>query len=146
VLVLIAAFAMAAPPQPACVTPAGARIVVEPAITDEERALGLMFRDSLPEDHGMLFVFDADGTLPFWMKNTFIPLDFVWLSGGGEVVEVLPDVPPCRLDPCPSYSNVKPARAMLELNAGAAARLGLKPGVRLRCEGVPAFPVRGGAR
>lgn len=142
-LVLIAALAMAAPPPPACVTPAGARIVVEPAITDEERALGLMFRDSLEADRGMLFVFETEGTLPFWMKNTFIPLDFVWLSGSGAVVEVLPDVQPCRLDPCPSYSNATPARAMLEINAGAAARLGLKPGGRLRCEGIPSYPVPG---
>lgn len=142
-LVLIAALAMAASPPPACVTPAGTRIVVEPAVTDEERALGLMFRDSLEADHGMLFVFQSEGTLPFWMKNTFIPLDFVWLSGSGTVVEVRPDVQPCRLDPCPSYSNAAPARAMLEINAGAAARLGLKPGVRLRCEGIPSFPVTG---
>jgi len=99
VLALLLSLAAAAPPPPACIAPDGARLVLELAVTDEEKAQGLMFRDVLPADNGMLFVFPADGIHPFWMKNTFIPLDMVWLSAAGAVVQVRADVPPCRLDP-----------------------------------------------
>ena len=139
-LVLSLAAAAATPP-PACVAPDGSRIVLELALTDEEKAQGLMFRDSLPADRGMLFVFPDDGIHPFWMKNTFIPLDMVWLSASGAVVEVRADVPPCRLEPCPSYANSRAARAVLELAAGAAAKHRVAPGAVLRCSGVPGFPM-----
>ncbi len=132
--------AAAAPPPPACVAPDGSRIVLELAVTDEEKAQGLMFRDALAADRGMLFVFPTDGIHPFWMKNTFIPLDMIWLSASGAVVEVRADVPPCRLDPCPSYANDRPARAVLELAAGAAAKHRIAAGSVLRCSGVPGFP------
>ncbi len=137
----IAATAATAVPQPpACTAPDGAQIVLELALTDEEKAQGLMFRDSLPVDRGMLFVFPGDGIHPFWMKNTFIPLDMVWLSASGAVVEVRADVPPCRLDPCPSYANVHAARAVLELASGAAVKHRITPGAVLRCSGIPGFP------
>lgn len=142
-LVLALALSLAAavaPPPPACLAPDGARIVLELALSDEEKAQGLMFRDVLPADRGMLFVFPTDGIHPFWMKNTFIPLDIVWLSAAGAIVEVRADVPPCRLDPCPSYANVHAARAVLELASGAAAKHGIAPGVVLQCSGVPGFP------
>lgn len=132
--------AAAAPPPPACVAPDGGRLVLELAVTDEEKAQGLMFRDALPVDRGMLFVFQTDGIHPFWMKNTFIPLDMIWLSAAGAVVEVRADVPPCRLDPCPSYASDRPARAVLELAAGAAAKHRITAGSVLRCSGVPGFP------
>ncbi|HVN31741.1 MAG TPA: DUF192 domain-containing protein [Thermoanaerobaculaceae bacterium] len=146
---LAVAFALAAAVAPSaaeCVTPDGARVHLELAVSDEERQLGLMFRDMLPADHGMLFLFESDGSLDFWMKNTFIPLDFVWLSGSGEVVEVRANVPPCLSDPCPSYASGKPARAVLEVNAGFAAAHGVRPGERLTFHNVPGFPVPGGGR
>jgi hypothetical protein len=146
VLSLLLSLAAAATPQPACVVPDGSRIVLELALTDEEKAQGLMFRDSLSGDRGMLFVFPDDGVHPFWMKNTFIPLDMGWLSADGTVVEVRADVPPCRLEPCPSYGNTRAARAVLELAAGAAAKHRVAPGAALRCTGVPGFPAEAAPR
>lgn len=131
---------------PECVVPDGTRVHLEIALTDEEKQLGLMFRDMLSADHGMLFIFDADGPLDFWMKNTFISLDFVWVSAAGEVVDVRAGVPPCRSDPCPTYGSGKPARALLEVNAGFAAAHGLRPGEQLKFLDVPGFPVSGGKR
>jgi uncharacterized membrane protein (UPF0127 family) len=132
--------------KPACVVPDGTRVSLELAVTDQEKQLGLMFRDSLAADHGMLFVFDADGPLEFWMKNTFIPLDLIWLSADGDVVDVRAAVQPCRADPCPTYASAKPARAVLEVNAGFAAAHGVRPGARLRFEDVPGYPPPGGGR
>jgi uncharacterized membrane protein (UPF0127 family) len=145
VLTLLVALALSASAPapaggPACIAPDGTRIRLELALTDSEKELGLMFRDTLAPDNGMLFPFAQDGTLPFWMKNTMIPLDMVWLSSRGEVVEVK-TVQPCHLDPCESYENTRPARAVLEINAGAAAKHGIKPGERLQFEGVPDYPV-----
>jgi hypothetical protein len=138
---------LAAPSQgPTCQLPDGATIAVELARTDEEKALGLMFRDTLPANFGMLFLFDRDDYLPFWMKNTLLPLDFVWLDKRGTVVDVKASVPPCKLDPCPSYKPSKPARYVLELPAGAAAAHRLAPGATLHCTGVPGFPAEGEAK
>jgi uncharacterized protein len=147
--VLVAALAFAAvvtPAAPVCVTPDGTRVHLELAVSDEERQLGLMFRDMLPADHGMLFIFESDGRLDFWMKNTFIPLDLVWVGATGEVVDVRANVPPCRSDPCPSYGSATPARAVLEVNSGFAAAHGVRPGEPLKFHNVPGFPVSGGKR
>ena len=141
-LALVLAVAVA-PASPVCTVPDGTRVHLELALTDQEKALGLMFRDSLPADAGMLFVFDADSPVPFWMKNTFIPLDLVWLDKDGKVVDVHADTPPCRADPCPSYAPARPARTVLEVNGGFAAAHGVKPGAVLRFEGVAGYPVAG---
>ncbi len=138
--------AAAVPPQPLCVAPDGTQVRLELALTDDERATGLMFRDNLPPDRGMLFIFDDDGLVPFWMKNTFIPLDLIWISAAGEVVDVRADAEPCRADPCPNYEPSKPGRAVLEVNAGFAAAHGVRPGVVLRFRDVPGFPLPGGKR
>ena len=135
--------AMAAPataPAPVCVVPDGTRIHLELALSDNEKALGLMFRDSLPPDRGMLFPFTTDSNLPFWMKNTYIPLDLIWLDASGTVVDVRPDVLPCQSDPCPSYPSRAPARAVLEVNAGFAAAHGIHAGVKLAFDNVPGYP------
>jgi uncharacterized membrane protein (UPF0127 family) len=138
--IALALAAAVAPAPPMCTVPDGTRVHLELALTDQEKAIGLMFRDSLAADSGMLFVFDADAPLAFWMKNTFIPLDFVWLDAKGRVVDIRANVPPCRADPCPSYEPVRPARTMLELNAGFAAAHGIKRGAELRFEGVAGYP------
>ena len=143
---VLALAAAVTPVQPVCVAPDGARIRLELAVTDEERADGLMFRDSLAADHGMLFLFEADGRVPFWMKNTFIPLDMIWLSAAGEVVDVHANVQPCRSDPCPNYEPARPGRAVLEVNAGFANAHGVRPGLLLQFRDVPGFPVAGGKR
>ena len=146
-LILALVLAATVPPgAPECVVTDGTRVQLEVALTDEERQLGLMFRDMLPADRGMLFIFEADGSLDLWMKNMFIPLDFVWMSTSGEVVDVRADVQPCRSDPCPSYGSSKPARAVLEVNAGFATAHGVRPGDRLMFNNVPGFPVSGGKR
>jgi uncharacterized protein len=143
-LAVVTAAPVAAPP--VCIAPDGTRIHLDLAISDQERALGLMFRDSLPADRGMLFVFTQDDRWPFWMKNTFIALDLVWLDGAGTVVEVRADVQPCRNDPCPSYTPAAKGRAVLEVNSGFAKAHGIAAGATLRCEGVPEFPVKGQAK
>jgi uncharacterized membrane protein (UPF0127 family) len=145
-LILAAATATPTPAPPACIAPDGTRVRVDLAIDDQERVLGLMFRDSLPPDQGMLFIFPQDDRYPFWMKNTFIALDLVWLDQGGRVVEVKTDVQPCRTDPCPSYTPSVKGRAVLEVNAGFAKKHGIAAGATLRCENVPGFPLKGQAK
>ena len=115
-------------PQPAVILRGGQRFAVEIVTTDEERARGLMNRTSLPRDRGMLFVFATDEEHSFWMKNTLIPLDMVWLDQGRRVVAFHSNVPPCRVDPCPNYAPGASARYVLELNGGTAAEAGVKVG------------------
>ena len=143
---LLLAVALAAAPAPSCLAPDGTRIVLELAISDQERERGLMYRDLLAANSGMLFLFAGDEAWPFWMKNTFIPLDLVWLDPAGTVVDVRAAVQPCRSDPCPSYRPVAKARAVLEVNAGFASAHGITRGSVLRCEGVSGYPVAGGGR
>ena len=110
----------------------GQRYAVEIADDDAERARGLMFRDSLPADHGMLFVHEREEPLAYWMKNTHIPLDILYFDNARKLVSQQRDVPPCSLgDACPPYPSDAPARYVLELNAGEAAKLGLDEGVEL---------------
>jgi hypothetical protein len=143
-LALILTALVAGPvPTPALVAPDGDRVLLEVAVSDQERALGLMFRDVLPAGRGMVFLFPGEERWAFWMKNTFVSLDMVWLDDHGAVVDVRAHVPPCRLDPCPSYLPAKAARAVVELNAGYAAAHGIKPGVTLHFEAVPGYPVGG---
>jgi len=106
--------------------PDGVSITAELARTDAERQKGLMFRDKLLPDQGMLFVFETEYPYSFWMKSTLIPLDMIWLDKDRTIVHIAKNVPPCKEDPCPSYSPDRPALYVLELAAGSADRLGLK--------------------
>ena len=99
---------------------------VETAGTFEEQSQGLQFRTELAPDAGMLFIFSHDGRYAFWMKDTLIPLDMIWLDRDMKVVHMKENVPPCTHDPCPSYSPESPARYVLELNAGMVQKIGLK--------------------
>lgn len=111
----------------------GQRYVVEVADDDAERARGLMFRDEMAADHGMLFVHEREEPQSYWMKNTHIPLDILYFDSTAKLVSQQRDVPPCSLgDRCPPYPSAAPARFVLELNAGEAARLGLKDGAVLK--------------
>lgn len=121
---------------PAVVLPGGAKIVVEVVSDQLTRAQGLMFRSSLGNDRGMLFVFPETAAHSFWMKNTLIPLDIIWIDEGGAIVHIARDVPPCKADPCPSYPPKAAARYVLELAAGQAAARGLGEGDRLVFEGL----------
>jgi len=126
--------------QPPTVTlPDGAVIKLELAETPEEHQRGLMFRPHLDADRGMLFLFDQVAYPSFWMKDTLIPLDMVFLEPGGKVTDVAASVPPCQSEPCREYSPSKPSSAVLELNAGTAAAHGVRSGVTLHFEGVPAL-------
>lgn len=111
----------------------GHRYDVEVARTDAERERGLMFRDELPAGHGMLFIHPRLEPQAYWMKNTRIPLDILYFDEAHRLVSQQRDVPPCSLgDACPPYPSDAPARFVLELNAGEAARLGLHDGDALR--------------
>jgi uncharacterized membrane protein (UPF0127 family) len=106
----------------------GERFTVEIADTQEKQALGLMFRDTLPGDHGMLFIFPGEARRSFWMKNTRIPLDIFYFDQNLALVSVSENTPPCRSPQCPNYPSTGPAKYVLELNAGKAAALGVKAG------------------
>ena len=111
---------------------AGERYQVELAQDDESRARGLMFRDSMPIGHGMLFIHDRQEPQSYWMKNTRIALDILYFDNERRLVSQKRDVPPCTGgNGCPSYPSRRPARYVLELNAGQAARLGLQSGAVL---------------
>lgn len=110
----------------------GQRYAVELADDDAERARGLMFRDAMADDRGMLFVHDTQEPQAYWMKNTRIALDILYFDNDGKLVAQQRDVPPCSLgDACPSYPSNAPARYVLELNAGQAEKLKLQDGATL---------------
>lgn len=112
---------------------AGKRYSVEIADDDAERARGLMFRDVLPVDRGMLFIHEREEPQAYWMKNTRIALDILYFDDARRLVSQQRDVPPCTLgDRCPPYPSSGPARYVLELNAGQAEALGLRDGAELR--------------
>ncbi|HEX2833643.1 MAG TPA: DUF192 domain-containing protein [Thermoanaerobaculia bacterium] len=123
--------APAATSGPRIVMPDGTVFALEVVADEEQRAQGLMFRDYLRPNTGMLFVFPSDGEYSFWMKNTLIPLDMLWIDVNKNVVHVKHDVPPCRVDDCPSYSPGASARYVLELAAGEAKKHNLKAGDKL---------------
>ena len=107
----------------------------EVASDDLSRAQGLMNRDRLASDSGMLFVFRHSDQRWFWMKNTLIPLDILFFDSSRKLVSMQTDVPPCRQAPCPTYPSGEPARYVLELAAGTAARIGTRIGSQLSIEG-----------
>ena len=129
VLLLAACASTAAKPW---VELAGKRYSVEVATTEAQREHGLMFRQSLPPDQGMLFIHDREEPQAYWMKNTLIPLDILYFDSGRKLVSQQRDTPPCSLgDACPPYPSIAPALYVLELNAGQAAALHLQDGAEL---------------
>ncbi len=105
------------------------RFSVEVMRTDEQRARGLMHRRFMAEDRGMLFDFKREEPVAMWMKNTYLSLDMVFIDKSGKVVNVAENTEPLSERIVPSSG---PVLAVLELNAGTARRIGLKPGDRLR--------------
>ena len=107
---------------------------VELARTLDQRRRGLMFRQHLPAGHGMLFVQEPERA-EFWMKNTLIPLDLLYFSDAGVLLEIVAGVPPCRQPVCPTYPSQSTAiRYILEINGGEAARRALRVGDPLALE------------
>lgn len=117
----------------------GQRFSVEVADDFEERARGLMYRESMPADHGMLFVHENEAPLAYWMKNTRIPLDILYFDANRRFVSAQRRVPTCSAgDRCPNYPSAGPAKYVLELNAGRSDALNLKPGDTITfSDGIP---------
>ena len=127
---------------PQAVLPDGFEITLELAITPEELAQGLMFRPKLPEDRGMLLIFAEERLPSIWMMNTHVALDLIYLDNSGMVVDVITDAQPCPGEPCPRFTPKQPAKAVLEIPAGAATLHEVTEGVRLDFARVPDFPIR----
>lgn len=115
--------------------PDGFVVSVEIAADDELRAQGLMYRDQLRPGTGMLFFFPQEGEYPFWMKNTMIPLDIIWIDAQRRIAHIKHEVPPCKVRDCPSYPPNAIAKYVLEVAGGVARQHGLKEGDVLRFEG-----------
>ncbi|MDT7043872.1 DUF192 domain-containing protein [Candidatus Nitronereus thalassa] len=117
-------------------TPDGFTIYAEIANTPDQRSQGLMYRTRLAPDRGMLFTFPEPGIWTFWMKNTKMALDMLWLDEKGVIVHIQHAAPICeRKDNlCPRYRSNKPAVAVLELGPGRSKTLNLAPGKKLTIE------------
>lgn len=118
------------------------RFRVEIAADDVTRGRGLMFRRQLDADAGMLFVFDAEEPLSFWMRNTYLPLDMIFITADLRVLGVVENAEPLTDNPREVEGLSK---YVLEVNAGTARRYGIGPGVPVRFEGVPAVAEPRGA-
>jgi len=114
--------------------PSGKVLQVEVMVSDQDRAMGLMFRPSLPSDRGMLFLFETPDFHGIWMKNCKFPIDILWLDETKHVVHVAEKVPPCKAEPCPVYTPLRRASWVVELNAGRARREGAAVGSAVRFE------------
>lgn len=101
---------------------------VKTADTDEARSRGLMFVDKLNENEGMLFVYGDEKQRTFWMKNTLIPLDMIFIASNGTVVYVVENAQPCEEDPCPTYVSGQAAKYVLEAKGGFAQLNGIGAG------------------
>jgi hypothetical protein len=118
-----------------------ASLTLEVARTEPQRERGLMFRQSLPPHTGMIFVFDRDDSIAFWMKNTLIPLDMVFIASDGTVGRVFANVPVAGNIPDDRIPQERSrARYVIELPGGEAAADGIAQGVKLDLRGVAAAP------
>ena len=102
---------------------------VEIADSPAEQQQGLMWRASMPADRGMLFDFQAEADRSFWMKNTYLPLDIIFIRADGRILSIAQNTTPLSEAPVPSFGA---ARAVLEINGGLAEKLGIAPGDRVR--------------
>jgi hypothetical protein len=101
---------------------------VEVAKTAKELENGLMFRKQIDQDRGMLFVFEEEQIYPFWMKNTLIPLDIIWIDENNEIVFIKNNAEPCKELNCENINPKVNAKYVLEINAGISKNIGLKIG------------------
>ncbi len=111
--------------------PNGKTVAAETMLREIDQARGMMFRDSLAKDRGMLFVHSADGNYPYWMYQCRIPLDIIWMNHDRRIVEVSANTPPCpstSARECPNFGGHEKARYVLELAGGGAALYGLRVG------------------
>ena len=111
--------------------PDGKTVLAETMLREIDQMRGMMFRDSLAKDKGMLFVHPAEGNYAYWMYQCRIPLDIIWMNRDRRIVEIAPDTPPCpskSAKECPSFGGHEKARYVLELAGGGAALYSLKVG------------------
>lgn len=106
------------------------KINIEIADDNDERAMGLMFRERLDENSGMLFTFDDEENRTFWMKNTLIPLDMIFIDENLEIVDIK-NALPCKFEPCALYKSVQPSKYVLEVNANFSASKGINIGDKM---------------
>jgi uncharacterized protein len=109
---------------------------IELAVTDEQRARGLMFRREVPEGHGMLFDFKRDQEVSMWMENTYVSLDMIFIRADGRIARIAENTQPLSRA---IVSSGGPVRAVLEVVAGTARKLGIAPGDKVAH---PMFPAR----
>lgn len=107
---------------------AGKEVYVDVADTDASRETGLMYKKFMPENQGMLFVFDKEDQYAFWMRNTFIPLDIIWVDKNYKVVDIKENFQPCTIQECIPYIPEVNALYVIEVNAGWAKNNNLKIG------------------
>jgi len=110
--------------------PGGQILHVETVMDTIGMLRGLAFRESLAPDRGMLFVHRVPGNYTYWMFQTLIPLDILWLDSTRHIVEIAADVPPCKTEAskCPHYGGREPAKYVLEIGGGLAKKYGLQVG------------------
>jgi len=108
-------------------------IELEVARTPAEQAMGLMYRESLPDNRGMLFIFNPPRPVGFWMKNVRFPLDMVFIRNQ-KIVQIASQVPPCKAEPCPVYGPPGSVDQVIELRGGRASELQLQQGDPLKVE------------
>jgi uncharacterized membrane protein (UPF0127 family) len=111
--------------------PNGIKINAETMRSEAERMRGLMFRESLPPGRGMLFIHPKENNFHYWMYQTKIPLDLIWMDHDRRIVEMSLDTPPCSSSSamgCPNYGGKFKSKYVLEVNAGIARKNGLKTG------------------
>ena len=111
-------------------SPAGGQekncFLVSLAKTGAEQEKGLMYVKEMPQKSGMLFIFDKEAVYPFWMKNTLIPLDMIWIDANNKVVFIGKNVQPCKTIICPVTNPAVKAKYVLEINGGMAKELGIE--------------------
>jgi len=107
-------------------------IELEVAQTPQQQQIGLMYRDFIPPNRGMLFPFNPPQTVSFWMKNVSIPLDMIFVSEG--VIKHIVTAPPCNVEPCPLYNSTVSIDQVIELAGNRTKELGIKVGDKITIE------------
>lgn len=104
------------------------KFIAEIADTPELTSRGMMYRESISKNFAMLFIFDKENPQGFWMKNTLVHLDIIYLNKHKEIVNIHHNVPPCKSPPCQSYYSVKPSKYVVEIQGGLSKKMKLKKG------------------
>jgi uncharacterized membrane protein (UPF0127 family) len=112
--------------------PTGHELETEVADTPEKLLFGLAFRETLPANSGMLYIFESTGQNHLWTKEYHFPVDVMWIDESHQIVGLKENVAPCREDDCPKYSSPEPVRYALQTEAGFIKREGITIGLELK--------------